>query len=80
MGLFTQRPEENEEWAGLPSEPARAESAAERLPDAPSPGAGGIDLLFGAGSVVIPVTPVVEQSADRDDADPGPDPDAGAQD
>lgn len=70
MGLFTQRPEENEEWAGLPSEPARPESAAERLTDASSYDAGGTDLFFGASSVVIPVTPVVEQSVEHTDSDP----------
>lgn len=43
MGLFTQRPEEPSEWAGLPSEPAQPLSDAERLGDA---GAGwSPDLL-----------------------------------
>lgn len=70
MGLFTQRPEENEDWAGIPSDPARRESVAERLTDASSYDAGGLDLLFGAGSVVIPVTPVVEQSVDHTDSEP----------
>lgn len=32
MGLFTQRPEEPTEWAGLPAEPERARSGAEVLP------------------------------------------------
>lgn len=66
MGLFTQGPEQNEEWAGLPSEPARRESEAERLPDAaPAADALGLDLLGGGGSVesiLIPVAPVVEVS------------------
>ena len=70
MGLFTQRPEENEDWAGLPSEPARDESTAERLTDASSYDAGGLDLFFGPGSVLIPVTPVELQSVDHSDADP----------
>lgn len=68
MGMFTQKPEENDEWAGLPSEPARPENAAERLTNAASVDAGGLDLFFGASSVVIPVTPVVEQ---REDVDTG---------
>lgn len=59
MGLFVQRPEEPAEWAGIPSEPERAQSAAERLADA-----AAVDLgLLGDGaveSIVIPVAPVVE--------------------
>ena len=58
-----QRPEQNEEWAGLPSEPARRESEAERLPDAaPAADALGLDLLGGGSveSILIPVAPVVE--------------------
>jgi hypothetical protein len=73
MGLFTQRPEHNEDWAGLPSEPARPESEAERLADA----APAVDALgFGSvESIVIPVAPIVEiaQPAESD-ADPDPDP------
>jgi hypothetical protein len=73
MGLFTQRPEHNEDWAGLPSEPARPESEAERLVDA----APAVDALgFGSvESIVIPVAPIVEiaQPAESD-ADPDPDP------
>lgn len=66
MGLFSKLPEEPTEWAGLPSEPARAETAAERLTDAAAIDLGG----FGVGgvghgggaveSIVFPVTPVVE--------------------
>lgn len=64
MGLFVQRPEEPAEWAGIPSEPARPETAAERLADA-----GAVDVgLLGGGdlgggaveSIVIPVAPVIE--------------------
>ena len=56
MGLFTQRPEENDEWAGLPSEPLRAESFAERLPDAAPVNATALDF-GGIGSISIPLTP-----------------------
>jgi hypothetical protein len=78
MGLFSQRPEEPTEWAGLPSEPARAESSAERLPDAAPIDLGGLGSIglpeFGGGSVeaiVIPVTPVVgsDALAERDSHD-----------
>jgi hypothetical protein len=69
MGLFSQLPEEPTEWAGLPSEPERAESSAERLPDSAPVDVGGLGVgglgiglaEFGSGSVeaiVIPVTPV----------------------
>lgn len=66
MGLFSQRPEEPTEWAGLPSEPSRHETAAERLPDASAVDLGGLsasDLAFGSGtveSIVIPVKPAIE--------------------
>ncbi|WP_347975901.1 hypothetical protein [Microbacterium sp. ProA8] len=71
MGLFSQRPEEPTEWAGLPSEPARAESSAERLPDAAPVDLGGLGSIglpeFGGGGVieaiVIPVTPVAGSDA-----------------
>ena len=81
MGLFTQRPEQNEEWAGIPSEPLRVESDAERLADAAPVDAGGL-ALDGLGvaveSIVIPVVPVIEiaesqgsgEGADPEGADP----------
>ncbi|MCW3494125.1 hypothetical protein [Microbacterium sp. SSM24] len=75
MGLFTQRPEHNEEWAGLPSEPARPDSEAERLADA----AAAVDAV-GLGSVesiVIPIAPVVEVARSASSAtDPETDHDA----
>ena len=65
MGLFMQRPEHNDELPGLPGEPLRAETAAERLADAAPVDAGSLDLvgLGGGGaveSIVIPVAPVIE--------------------
>lgn len=69
MGLFSQLPEEPNEWAGLPSEPARPESDAERLGDAPPVdvgglGVGALGLTASVGGVVegivIPVAPAVE--------------------
>lgn len=62
MGLFTQRPEFNDELPGLPGEPVRRETAAERLGDAAPVDVGLVGLL-GEGtveSVGIPVTPVIE--------------------
>ena len=67
MGLFSKLPEDPVEWAGLPSEPARPESPAERLTDAGAGDPGGLGLgdlgLGGAGaveSIVVPVAPVIE--------------------
>jgi hypothetical protein len=71
MGLFTQRPEENDEWAGLPSEPLRPTTAAEQLPDAAPVDVGALDALFGAGSVAIPL--VAAPSPEPPDADDPPD-------
>lgn len=62
MGLFIQRPEENEEWAGLPSEPLRPESAAERLSD-PAPAIGALGAGGSVESIVIPVAPSVDADA-----------------
>jgi hypothetical protein len=74
MGLFTQRPEQNEEWAGIPSEPLRVESDAERLADAAPVDAGGL-ALDGIGvaveSIVIPVVPVIEIAEVQESADGG---------
>lgn len=72
MGQFTTRPEEPSEWAGLPSEPLQSRPAAESL-GAPSESA---DSLFFLGttieSIVIPVTPVVEEALESgsDPAEP----------
>lgn len=59
MGLFTQRPEHHEEWAGLPSEPLGPETEAQRLADA----APAVDAVGDGGaieSIVIPVAPYIE--------------------
>ena len=62
MGLFTQRPEQNEEWAGLPSEPLEPETAAQRLGDAP-PTWDSLGVAGTVGVIGIPVDPVsVDQS------------------
>jgi hypothetical protein len=54
MGLFSKLPEEPVEWAGLPSEPARAETRAERLTDGAAVDPGGLglgDIAVGGGAV-----------------------------
>lgn len=62
MGLFQQRPEEPTEWAGIPSDPAREETAAERLTNAAPLDIGLVGLLGETGgtveSIVIAVEPV----------------------
>lgn len=57
MGLFTQRPEEPSEWAGLPSEPIRPRSGAELLPDDAPPvdALGGLLGQAGVSSISIPL-------------------------
>ena len=67
MGLFSQLPEEPSEWAGLPSEPERTDTQAERLAEAAAVDLGGLgvgDVGLGAApaveSIIIPVTPVIE--------------------
>jgi len=69
MGLFSHRPQDPVEWAGLPSEPERPESAAERLDTAPPvdastfvwTGADAAQLVPPAAAssawIEIPVTP-----------------------
>jgi hypothetical protein len=71
MGLFTQRPEEPTEWAGLPSEPLEPRSPADRLP-----ADGSVDvlgLLTGSGVASIPLT-VPEPPTPEAPAEPAPDP------
>ena len=64
MGLFTQKPESDDELPGLPGEPVRPETAAERLNDAAAIDIGLVSLLGEGGgaieSIVIPVVPVIE--------------------
>ncbi|MFT4219854.1 MAG: hypothetical protein QM611_04990 [Microbacterium sp.] len=67
MGLFTERPEEPTEWAGLPSEPARPQTQAERLEDA-APAVDALGIATGAriASIAIPVEIDVAGAADGD--------------
>lgn len=67
MGMFTQRPEDPTEWAGLPSEPLREETGAERL-GAASPVVDALGLVGGGSiaSISIPVVPA--ESSEPSDA------------
>jgi hypothetical protein len=81
MGLFSQQPEQDDEWAGIPSEPVTPESTAERLTDAAPAESAWIGVLgagvsgagAGAGveSIVIPVAPVIEIAESQDSGEGG---------
>ena len=58
MGLFSARPEEPTEWAGLPSEPLPPRSAAETLSDGPPP--TDLGALGASISISIPVVPITD--------------------
>ena len=62
VGLFQHRPEEPTEWAGLPSEPARIESDAQRLREPAPVDPSTVDLTAGATSVRIEISVPVEPS------------------
>lgn len=55
MGLFASRPEEPDEWAGIPSEPLTADNAADLLRDSPAIDAVGLVDGSSLTSVTIPV-------------------------
>lgn len=71
MGLFTPRPEEPTEWAGLPSEPLSPTSEIEAL-GAPIVSSDALNVLgAGAQSIVIPLTPTgASPRTATDPADP----------
>jgi hypothetical protein len=75
MGLFSTRPEEPNEWAGLPSEPVESRPAAEAL-DAAVVSSHALSMWGPTvESVAIPVVPVAEESAPREksgETDPTP--------
>lgn len=71
MGLFTPRPEEPTEWAGLPSEPLEPRSPADRLPTEESVDVLGLVTGAGVASVSLDVGPGAVQ-AQPDDPDEAP--------
>jgi hypothetical protein len=76
MGLFTEiRPEENDDWAGIPSDPLRAETEAERLRDAAPVDAAALGLgsFAAVESILIPVAPVIEIAESQESGDGGDD-------
>ncbi|MFI8631795.1 hypothetical protein ACIGEP_04260 [Microbacterium sp. NPDC077663] len=70
MGLFTQRPEEPSEWAGLPAEPMEPRDPVERLGEGPSVSDWSPDLLADAPAtatwIEIPVDPAPEADGGAD--------------
>lgn len=74
MGLFQQRPEEEQNaWAGLPSEPRDVQNPADRLDDAPSLDLMDIGLGAKYSTMVFPVAPPAPEAADVTDGDAGGD-------
>lgn len=70
MGLFTQRPEFNDDWAGIPGEPLQPESAAQRLADS-APAVDALGVGGAVESIVIPVAPIVEIAQESVDSGQG---------
>lgn len=70
MGLFSPRPEEPTEWAGLPSEPLEARSPADRLATDASLDALGLLAGSGVASIPLEVPPPEPASEDRSENDP----------
>lgn len=70
MGLFANRPEEQTEWAGLPSEP-RNEDDQTRLPTEPDADVLGLDPGdVGSVSIAVPLPDAPEEPGeDASDAD-----------
>lgn len=72
MGIFSTRPEEPTEWAGLPSEPERIRSGAEALPE-PIDSADSLGLLgTSIASVAIPLPPADATVGTGDGSSAGP--------
>lgn len=71
MGLFQQRPEEEEQQWALPSEPLER-SEAELLDTAPAvdPLTLGLGAPASVSSIVFPVAPPAPEAASTDNADP----------
>ncbi|MGC5170914.1 hypothetical protein ACLQ2Q_09685 [Microbacterium sp. DT81.1] len=63
MGLFTQRPEEPTEWAGLPSEPLEQRSPADRLSTDESVDLLGLVTGAGVASISVDIEAVESVNA-----------------
>lgn len=76
MGLFQHRPEEEEnQWAGLPSEPLEREGA-DVLDNAPAVDPMALDLGGSVSSIVFPVTPPPPAAVSIEDSEPEDEPGA----
>lgn len=68
MGLFANRPEEQTEWAGLPSEP-RDHDDRTRLPDAPEADVLGLDpARLDSVSITVPLPDAAPDPEGPDDS------------
>lgn len=65
MGLFAQLPEEPSEWAGLPSEPDRPETDAERLTAAGAAGLPLVGISAATGVTSVDITFELEPESDE---------------
>lgn len=69
MGLFDQRKEEENQWAGLPSEPLDR-SAADLLDTAPPVDPMALALGIDVNSIAFPVAPPAPDSVAVEDREP----------
>ena len=69
MGLFDQRKEEENQWAGLPSEPLDR-GAADVLDTAPSIDPLALGLGANVSSIVFPVAPPAPDAVSIEDREP----------
>lgn len=72
MGLFTQRPEEPTEWAGLPSEPLEQRSPADRLSTDESVDVLGLVTGAGVASISVDIHAVEPSTAREEPKDDSP--------
>jgi len=70
MGLFMQKPEEENAWAALPGEPREAKDAADTLEVAAALDPLDIGLGAQTTSIVFPIAPVLEEASEQTDAEP----------
>lgn len=63
MGLIAARPEEPDEWMGIPSEPRDVDSRVDGVADTAPPSTDAVGLLGGGSleSIVIPIPAAVDE-------------------
>ena len=71
MGLIAARPEEPDEWMGIPSEPRDVESGVDRLDSGPPPAADAFGLFSGETVSSIAIAVSAESVVPVESAEPG---------